>query len=266
MFRGAGSLLLFMAASDLYGGVVLSAAAVRYRELLTGTGFSLRRYYILMGWAPFAYLVLATLVDVRYLVLFFVAGVAGIVGEVLVALLWRRYFHEPIWTYSYRSVLSGHTSTINFLPWAVGGLLFVETARLVQGTTSLGLSLRAVAVSAAAVGAGLALAWPARRFTASRQGRFSAAGFSLFCLPVATTALALGLLCGARYPLMMLAFSLVGFVTEYTYGRSMSVLFERGLWTYNHWRIDEGHTSFVTLPLWALGGLYFYFIASAIGL
>jgi hypothetical protein len=73
-------------------------------------------------------------------------------------------------------------------------------------------------------------------------------------------------LCGVRYPLLMLAFSLVGFVTEYAYGRGMSVMFERGLWTYNHWRIDEGHTSFVTLPLWALGGLYFYFIAGALGL
>lgn len=266
MFRGAGSLLLFIAASDLYAGVVLSAAALRYRKLLTGREFSLGRYYVLMGWAPFAFLALGVLADVRYLVLFVLAGIAGIAGEVAVSLLWRRYFHEPIWTYSYRSVLRGYTSTINFLPWSVGALLFVETGRLVQGTPSLGLSLRAVLVSAVALGAGLACSWPARRFTAAGSGVFSPGALALFVLPVATTALGLGLVCGPRYPLMMLAFAIVGFATEYAYGRSMSVFFERGLWTYNHWSIDEGHTSFVTLPLWALGGLYFYFIAGAIGL
>ena len=64
----------------------------------------------------------------------------------------------------------------------------------------------------------------------------------------------------------MLAFALVGFLTEYAYGRSMAVFFERSLWTYNHWQIDGGHTSFVTLPLWALGGLYFHFISASLGL
>ena len=64
----------------------------------------------------------------------------------------------------------------------------------------------------------------------------------------------------------MAAFAVVGFLTEYGYGRSMSTFFERGLWTYNHWQIDEGHTSFVTFPLWALGGLYFHFIAACLGM
>ena len=58
---------------------------------------------------------------------------------------------------------------------------------------------------------------------------------------------------------------MVGFLTEYAYGRTMSVFFEKSLWRYNHWQIDSGHTSFVTFPLWALGGLYFYFISSWIG-
>ncbi len=266
MFRGVRSLLLFLAASNLYAAVLLSAVVVRYRQLFTGSEFSLGRYYVLMGWAPFAFLALGVLADVRYLFLFALGGVAGIAGEVAVSLLWRRYFREPIWTYSYRSVLRGYTSTINFLPWSVGALLFVETGRLVQGTPSLGLSPRAVLVSAVAFGVGLACAWPARRFTAAGSGRFSRSALAVFALPVATTALALGVWCSPRYPLMMVAFAIVGFVTEYAYGRGMSLFFERGLWTYNHWRIDEGHTSFVTLPLWALGGLCFYFIAGAIGL
>ena len=70
----------------------------------------------------------------------------------------------------------------------------------------------------------------------------------------------------ALFALLMAACSLVGSVTEYGYGRSMSLFFRDGLWTYNHLEIDGGHTSYVTLPLWALGGLYFHFIAAALGL
>ena len=79
-------------------------------------------------------------------------------------------------------------------------------------------------------------------------------------------ALALTALCGPRYGLLMLAFSPLGFITEYAYGRIMSLFFEEPLWRYQHLRIDHGHTSFVTLPLWALGGLYFYLVAGLIGL
>ena len=263
---GVDPLLLFAAVSNVYAGVVFVGALALGSRLLVDTRFSLRRYYLLMGWAPLAFVALGALLDARYLALFVVAGVAGIVGELLVSLLWRGYFHEPIWTYSYRSVLAGYTSTINFLPWAVGALLFVETGRLAGGEPSLGASLHAMLVSALALAMGLSMSWPARRLTAARDGRFSPGALALFCLPIALTAGALGVLCGARYPLLMLAFALVGFVTEYAYGRGMSVFFERGLWKYNHWRIDEGHTSFVTLPLWALGGLYFDLIAGCIGL
>jgi hypothetical protein len=46
----------------------------------------------------------------------------------------------------------------------------------------------------------------------------------------------------------------------------MSLFFEEPLWRYRHLRIDDGHTSFVTLPLWALGGLYFHLIGGLVGL
>ena len=65
---------------------------------------------------------------------------------------------------------------------------------------------------------------------------------------------------------VMALFAIVGSTTEYGYGRSMSHLFAKGLWSYNHGKIDDGHTSYVTLPLWALGGLYFHFLAACLGL
>ena len=240
-------------------GVVLTRSS-----MLVDARFSLRKFYLLMGWAPLTFVALALLVDPKFLLFFVVAGTAGILGELLVSVAYRWFFDEPIWTYSYRSVLRGYTSTLNFLPWAVGAFLFLLTGRIFGGAPK-DVSTPIV-VAGAAVLAGFGVAWAARRLTSSRPRRFTRRGFALFCLPIAATAFALGAVCGVRYPLLMTAFAVVGFATEYGYGRGMSLLFERGLWTYNHWQIDGGHTSFVTLPLWALGGLYFHLIAGIVGL
>lgn len=233
-------------------------------DVLFQRDFTLRKFYVLMGWAPLTFVVLAAAIDVRYLLFFVVAGIAGIVGELLVSVLWLHFFDRPIWTYSHRSVLKGYTSTLNFLPWAVGALLFVVSGRLVVGEG--GDIVRPFMVSAAGVAGGLFLSLLGNRLLKNRNRRFTKPAFAVFCLPIATTAIALSFACGPEYLLLMTLFAFVGFLTEYGYGRGMTLFFDRGLWTYNHWQIDAGHTSFVTPPLWALGGLYFYLIATALGL
>lgn len=229
--------------------------------------FSLRKFYGLMGWVPVCFALLAVFSGGRYLALFFAAACAGIAGELLVSHAYHRFLGSPVWTYSYGARSSGYTSTLNVLPWAFGGLLFQQLG-LVAGlawptTAPVG---EVIVVSGAALGAGCLALWPLRRFTAAAEGRFSIAAFALFCAPIGVVALALTVLCGPRYGLLMLAFSPLGFITEYAYGRIMSLFFEEPLWRYQHLRIDHGHTSFVTLPLWALGGLYFHLVAGLIGL
>jgi len=259
-------ILLFGLASNIYSFVLITLA-LRRADWLTDLKFSLTKFYVLMGWVPLAFLALAVLISPRYLLLFVATGVMGIVGELIVSVAWRRFFAEPIWTYSYRSVLAGYTSTLNFLPWAVGALLFCETRRVLGGPAPVAWSFdRPMWVSAAGLGIGLVLSWPLSRFTTARARRFTRLAFAVFCLPIAAAGVALALWVSPRYLLLMAAFAGVGFFTEYTYGRGMSLFFERGLWTYNHWKIDHGHSSFVTFPLWALGGLYFHFIAGFVGL
>jgi len=226
--------------------------------------FTRRRFYLLMGWAPLTFVMLALVVNARYLAFFLLAGVAGIAGELLLSVVWRAFFREPIWTYTYGAKASGFTSTLNFLPWAVGGLLFHVAGRIVQPQPAA--PARPMLVSIAAFAISLAIAWPTRALTRPKDSAFSRKALALFCLPIATTAVVLAVLCDPVYLLLMALFAIVGSLTEYGYGRSMSELFEKALWTYNHGKIDGGHTSYVTLPLWALGGLYFHFLATCLGL
>ena len=257
------SLIVLGAVTQVYG-LATAIPLARSGALVFNAPFTRRRFYLLMGWAPLSFVLLALLVIVRYLAFFVVAGVAGIAGELLLSVLWRAFFREPIWTYTYGAKAAGFTSTLNFLPWAVGGLLFQIVGRLAQ--PERGALLRPMVVSAAAFAISLAIAWPIRALTRPSDSSFSKLGLALFCLPIMTTGAALALLCDPRYLALMALFALVGSMTEYGYGRSMSELFERGLWSYNHGKIDDGHTSYVTLPLWALGGLYFHFLAGCLGL
>jgi hypothetical protein len=265
--KGLHELILLAVVNNGYVCLLILSALVSKSTFLIEQRFSLKKFYVLMGWAPLAFLVLSLLVDVRFLLLFVATGLAGIVGELLVSVMYRWFFGEPIWTYSYRSLLGGYTSSLNFLPWAVGAFLFYASGRWLGGPLPSGSSLWfAMLVSSVAFAAGCVIVAPIRALGSRAPRRFEKLSFALFCLPIAITALALAIFCEARFALLMLAFGPIGFATEYSYGRSMSFLFERGLWIYNHWKIDSGHTSFVTLPLWSLGGLYFYFIAACLGL
>jgi hypothetical protein len=246
------ALIVFCLACNAYSALLLGWAVARRDPRLFQPRFSLPKFYVLMGWAPISFLALALVVNLRYLALFLAAGILGVVGELIVSALWLHFFDQPIWTYSHRSKLGGATSSLNFLPWAVGALVFQISGELMgAGSDPHASLLKPVLVSAAAFSLGLGVAVSARRATRRKNRHFTRRAFALFCLPIATTALALGVLCGPEYVLRMTIFAPLGFATEYAY---------------NHWQIDGGHSSFVTFPLWALGGLYFHFIAAMLGL
>jgi hypothetical protein len=169
-------ILLFGLASNAYSFVLVTLALKR-GDWLTDSQFSLTKFYVLMGWVPLAFLALSLVISPRYLLLFVATGLMGIVGELIVSVVWRRFFAEPIWTYSYRSVLSGYTSTLNFFPWTVGALLFCETRRVLRGPAPEACSLRGPSVDspAPASDASRAARSPSSA-SPSRQRRWPSAG------------------------------------------------------------------------------------------
>lgn len=259
---GMLALQAFWLSSALYGAGYGAFALARGVNPFTDGAFTHRKFYGLMGWVPIGFAVLSLGIDPFYGMLFLVFGAAGIAGELLVSVLWRSYFRVPIWTYGYRAMLSGYTSTLNFLPWAVGGLFFHCAGSAVFGEPPSGAALaRVMGVSSISLVATWLVARVFKGRTAAARGAFSKPALALCCAPIAVTLVALSITCDARYAIAMPLFGVLGFATEYGYGRVMSLFFDRPLWVYNHWAIDEGHSSVVTLPLWMLGGLYFYLLS-----
>ena len=264
--------ILFTVVPHLYIGAVLCAVVPRaLLQRAQGGGsvgtlfdgeFTRKKFYLLMGWAPLTFALLALLISPRYLVMMAVCGAAGVAGETIVSLVWRAFFGEPIWTYSHGAVLSGVTSTLNFFPWAVGAFLFHATMLLMPAAQPR-TSPASVAGAALAVGT---VAWLPYLVATRGRRRFTGAAYAVFCTPIAATAVALAIFCSPLYLVHMVLFAVVGFAFEYGYGRAMSLFFRRSLWTYNRWRVDGGHASLASLALWALGGVYFTEIARHLGL
>lgn len=255
-------LLVFSVVPHVYAGALI-ALTIRKRDAWQGAPFSWLRFYVLMGWAPLTYAALAVFVDWRYLVMFVACGVAGVAGELIVSVVWRVFFGPPIWTYSHGAFAAGFSSTLNFLPWAVGAFVFHVIAIHLGATSMLdrGGLARAVVTSIAALAVGACVCWP---WIIRARGTFTKRRFAVFCLPILLTMIALVASVDWRFAPLMLLFAVGGFVTEYGYGRMMSVFFARSLWRYNPWPLDHGHASPVSIPLWALGGLFFFFITEAL--
>lgn len=58
-------------------------------------------------------------------------------------------------------------------------------------------------------------------------------------------------------------FALVGTILEYCIGYSYYKVVGKNLWTYNKYSIN-GHTSYLAIPLWGLGGVLLYLMSMVI--
>lgn len=64
---------------------------------------------------------------------------------------------------------------------------------------------------------------------------------------------------------MFLISSIVGFIAEGLIGFVYDKVLDKRLWTYN--RLDiKGYTSLLSIPLWGIAGIVFWFLSKLIGL
>jgi hypothetical protein len=59
--------------------------------------------------------------------------------------------------------------------------------------------------------------------------------------------------------------ALAGFCSEYGFGLVYHKTLNRRLWNYTRFGI-QGYTSLLSIPMWGVAGVVFYFIAKSIGL
>jgi len=218
-------MVVFVVAANAYILALMAAGALLGGSLWADQRFSLRKYYLLMGWAPLAFGALALMVDPRYLVLFVAAG-----SPASSASCWCRCSGAPSSTSP-----SGPTTTGRC--WAASPVRSISSlggGRVVlprHGTPrDLGLPRRRPHAPAGrreqrAFVIGCAVAWPGRVTTSARKVGSRPGVRALLPADCPHRARPVAVL---RPPLTALDAGVrpVGFFTEYVYGRLMSLFFD----------------------------------------
>jgi hypothetical protein len=237
--------------------------------LLTGTWkvsrfrFSIFNYYVMMSAFVLAVIARVYLEDSwQPLIYFLIFAVAGVIGETIVSIWWRLFFTKRFWVYNVETIDHAYTSWLNFVPWAVGGSLYLN---VLQRTTTdpfgdayanLWLIATILCVTFFLMQFGV--------FKVTRRQPYRSAhilSLVLFFWPIGALIGALAWIYGPQIYMVAAAFGVIATLAEYLYGKSTEFFISKKLWTYSYGAIDRGHFTPLSIPLFILGGFYFWGIA-----
>jgi len=88
--------------------------------------------------------------------------------------------------------------------------------------------------------------------------------FAIIILPIIFVLL-LSYMYGEKILVMFLVSAFVGFGLEYLIGLAYEKTLNKKLWVYNRMSVG-GYTSVLSIPLWGVAGVFFWFLSKMIGL
>jgi hypothetical protein len=227
--------------------------------------FSIFNYYVMMSAFVIA-VIINSYKDASWtpLIYFGVFALAGVVGETLVSMWWRIYFAKRFWVYTVETVDHGFTSWLNFIPWAVGGTLYIAALErfFIDPFDEKYASLWAIAGALVCILFVLQFGLNRLLRHSSRHYRkVTTLNLFLFYWPIVAFIVVLAWLYGPVIYEITFLFAFVATTAEYFFGKATEFFISKKLWTYTYLSIDRGHFTLLSVPLFALGGFYFWSIA-----
>ena len=209
--------------------------------------------------------------DYSALLLLLIFSIAGVLGETLFSFLWHTFYERKFWSYRVDTLADGYTSLLNFIPWAVGGMFYLNiVGKLTSQYSQPGNFhpfLPFYLVFAVAFLAGLAL--QVLIFGLILKGRkfkdVSFFNYFFFCFPGVLAIALVAVLYGKIMIALAVGFGLIASAAEYLFGKSVEFFLSKKFWTYNYWAFDNGHFTPLSIIPFALGGFYFWGIALCFG-
>ena len=192
---------------------------------------------------------------------------AGVIGETLFSEWWKAFYAKSFWAYKVEAVAHSYTSFLNFIPWAIGGMLFLNILGITDGAT---LNYRAIAAAeipfylifALALLVGLLIQWIV--FHSAGINKFKHASLSNYLFFIFPFLLALAvcvLVYSPNFVGIAVAFGILGAFFEYLFGKACELFISKKLWTYKYLTIDNDHFTPLSLVPFSLAGFYFWGIA-----
>lgn len=61
----------------------------------------------------------------KWAIFFVISGLAGMAGEIIFSCAWHIVFKREFWVYLKEPILNRFSSWLNYIPWSLGGLLYL---------------------------------------------------------------------------------------------------------------------------------------------
>lgn len=230
--------------------------------------FSIRNYYLLLSVFIIVLFIYAFKVNsFQPIFIFLVFSIAGIIGETIVSFWWQMFFGQRLWVYNTQTVYHKYTSLLNFIPWGVGGYLYLITAGQIMPTlhypnlSFIFVPLFPVLVILQKIIFDL--------FKPHKHFKFHTVGLTnllFFYFPILIAVGITIIIYGWNILGVFVLFAIVATTAEYFFGKICQSVISKKLWTYNYLSFDEGHFTPISIILFAFGGFYFLVVAQNIGL
>jgi hypothetical protein len=238
-----------------------------HREIqLTHFSFSPFHYYMMMSTFGVA-LIFQTLlrdnVDIFYLFVFLCF--AGVIGETIFSLWWKGFFARRFWVYKVETIFSKYTSLLNLIPWGVGGFLYLVVYDNLNKFLGTSLSNQSVFFSSfvfvmlifVSIGFRLVFNLILERTITLRFRKFALHRYFYYVLPFVFTIIMFTLFFDPYYLVLAVGFGIIGFLTEYLFGKVCVLFVSRSLWDYTYHTFDNKHGTLLSIVPFSIAGFWF---------
>lgn len=263
---------LFLPIGLLIWAVVIVIHYLRHGHLKTHHFFfSARNYYLMMLCFVLGQVIISlSTQSAMPLVIFLVFGVFGVIGETIFSFWWHLFFGQRFWVYEEEALLHGYTSFLNFIPWGVGGLMYLTLSRFVidvEKTTAifsqthLFFDIGIIFLLSACIQLSV-FHYLGRNHHDFKYHRVTAVNFLLFCLPVIFITCYFFFIFGPVFIGLLFLFGIIPTAAEYLFGKGTQFFISKKMWIYSYNAYDHGHFTPLAIPAFILGGYYFWIIGT----
>lgn len=225
--------------------------------------FSIRNYYLLFAIFIIALFVYSLKINsFMPIVIFLAFSILGVIGETFVNFWWRMFFGKRLWSYNTQTLYHKHTSFLNFIPWGIGGYLYLiianQIAPISDYTKLSFIFLFLFPVLATIQKLIFDLFKP---YTHFKFDTVNLINLLFFYFPIFITIGFAILIYGWNILLIFILFAIIATTAEYLFGKIFESTISKKLWTYNYLSFDNGHFTPISILLFAYGGFYFLIVA-----
>ncbi len=228
-------------------------------------GFSLKNYYLLL--LPLIVGVLIQSLIFRswqLIIVFLVFAVGGMLAETLIDIWWQKFYGQRLWVYNVETIYHRYTSWLNFVPWGLGGLIYLGLLQAYATAYYPGLAW--ICLTGILIGLVLQL-FLFDLFKPHAHYKFHKISLASFFIATAPILFTIGLMAaiyGNSIYKLALIFAVVPTLAEYSFGKVCHVFISKRLWDYTYLSIDRGHFTPLAIPYFCFGGFVVWIIGAAI--